>query len=192
MPVILQLPALGDLVQGRQCLGFDPRGLFQVHMAAFHQCAEGALANVLVVVAAQQVVEHAFAQGTLGELLAVIESFLDAGQAPFAWRAAHVLALVQTGDERAVEVLGGYVAAIRTAPRNWLWLTAVALLADACIALGDHRSAPVLESALRPYGGDTVVVAHGIATLGTVAGRLDALRALIARVADHKEVASTS
>jgi hypothetical protein len=36
------------------------------------------------------------------------------------------------------------------------------------------------------------VVAHGIATLGSVASRLDALTALIARVPDHKEVASAS
>ena len=126
------------------------------------------------------VVPVRFAQGTLGELLAVIESFLDAGQAPFTWRAAHVLALAQTGDQRAVDTLRAQVAVMRTAPRNWLWLTAVALLADACIAVGDRRSARALELALRPYRSDTVVVAHGIATLGPVAGRLDASGALIA------------
>ena len=36
--------------------------------------------------AAAQLFLLRLAQGTLGELLAVIESFLDAGQAPFAWR----------------------------------------------------------------------------------------------------------
>ena len=142
--------------------------------------------------AAAQLFLLRLAQGTLGELLAVIESFLDDGQAPFAWRAAHVLALVETGDRRAVDTLRAQVAAMRTAPRDWLWLTAVALLADACIAVGDRRSARALQLALRPYRFDTVVVAHGIATLGPVAGRLDALTALIARVPDHKEVASAS
>jgi len=142
--------------------------------------------------AAAQLFLLRLAQGTLGELLAVIESFLDAGQAPFAWRAAHVLALVEAGDDRAIDSLRTYVAEVASAPRNWLWLTAVALLADGCIAIGDRHSAPVLERALRPYRDDTVVVAHGIATLGSVADRLDGLRALITRVRDHKEVASAS
>ena len=62
--------------------------------------------------AAAQLFLLRLAQGTLGELLAVIESFLDAGQAPFAWRAAHVLALVETRDERAVDALRTYVAAM--------------------------------------------------------------------------------
>ena len=142
--------------------------------------------------AAAQLFLLRLAQGTLGELLAVIESFLDAGQAPFAWRAARVLALVQTGDERAADALRTEVRAMRTAPRNWLWLTAVALLADACIAIGDRRSARALELALRAHRGDTVVVAHGIATLGPVGVRLESLEALIALGLDHKEVASAA
>jgi hypothetical protein len=140
--------------------------------------------------AAAQLFLLRMAQGRLGELLPVIESFLDAGQAPFAWRAAHVLALADTGDERAVDALHAQVAAIRTAPRNWLWLTAVTLLADACLTVGDGVSAPALERTLRAYRSHTVVVAHGIATLGPIAPRLDALQALSARVLDHKEVAS--
>jgi hypothetical protein len=132
-------------------------------------------------------------QGRIGELLEVIESFLDDGQAPLTWRAAHVLALVHTGDHRAVDALRTQVAALRAAPRNWLWLTAVTLLTDACIALGDRRSAPILESTLRAHRGETVIVAHGIASLGPVAPRLDALQSL-QRLAgrDHKEVASVS
>jgi hypothetical protein len=101
-----------------------------------------------------------------------------------------VLALADTGDERAVDALHAQVAAIRTAPRNWLWLTAVTLLADACLTVGDGVSAPALERTLRAYRSHTVVVAHGIATLGPIAPRLDALQALSARVLDHKEVAS--
>jgi len=142
--------------------------------------------------AAAQLFLLRLAQGTLGELLAVIESFLDAGQAPFAWRAAHVVALAQTGDDRAVATLRAHVASLRTAPRNWLWLTAMALLADACIAVGDRRSAFELQRSLRPYRSDTVVVAHGIAVLGPVADRLEALAELITRVSDHKEAASVS
>jgi DNA-binding SARP family transcriptional activator len=168
----------GRLVEAEEALSNPPPGAH-----ASPNFSEAAAAQLFLL---------RLAQGTLGELLAVIESFLDAGQAPFAWRAAHVLALVETRDERAVDALRTYVAAMHTAPRNWLWLTAVALLADGCIAIGDRDSARVLERALRPYRSDTVVVAHGIATLGSVADRLDALRELITRVPDHKEVASAS
>jgi hypothetical protein len=133
------------------------------------------------------------AQGRIAELLALIENFVDDGQAPFTWRAAHVVALVRTGDRRAVDALRTQVAALRTAPRNWLWLSAVTLLADACIALDDRHCAPILEAALRDHRGETVVVAHGIASLGPVAPRLDALQSLVTLArADRKEVASVS
>ncbi len=141
--------------------------------------------------AAAQLFLLRLAQGRAAELLALIESFLDDGQAPFAWRAAHVLALVHTGDHRSADALHTQVGALRTAPRNWLWLTAVSLLTDACIALGDRHCAPILESALREHRKETVVVAHGIASLGPVAPRLDALQSLLMPARpDHKEVAS--
>lgn len=143
--------------------------------------------------AAAQLFLLRLAQGRVTELVVLMESFLDDGQAPFTWRAAHVLALVYTGDGRALDALHTQVAALRAAPRNWLWLSAVTLLTDACIALGDRQSAPILESALRDHRGETVVVAHGIASLGPVAPRLDALQTLLTRVrSDRKEVASVS
>lgn len=143
--------------------------------------------------AAAQLFLLRLAQGRVAELLALIESFLEDGQAPFTWRAAHVLALVHTGDQRSVDALHTQVAALRTAPRNWLWLTAVTLLTDACIALGDRDCAPILESALRNHRGETVVVAHGIASLGPITPRLDALRRLLTLARpDHKESASVS
>jgi hypothetical protein len=133
------------------------------------------------------------AQGRAAELLALIESFREGGQAPFAWRAAHVLTLAQSGDRRAADALHAQVVALRRAPRNWLWLSGVTLLADACVALGDRRCAPVLESALRGHRGETVVVAHGIASLGPVSPRLDALQSLLTlEFSDHKELASAS
>ena len=104
-----------------------------------------------------------------------------------------MLALVETGDERAVDALRTYVEAMQTAPRNWLWLTAVALLADGCIALGDRRSARVLERALRPYRSDTVVVAprdrHARDRCRPARWFAGADRRAFA---DHKEVASAS
>jgi hypothetical protein len=139
--------------------------------------------------AAAQLFLLRLAQGRSGELLAMIETFLDDGQAPYAWRAAYVVALAAAGDERATPALHAHVAALSSAPRNWLWLSAVALLADACIALRDERMAPVLERALRNHESEIVAVAHGIASLGPVAPRLEALRA-VSR--DHKEAASVA
>jgi hypothetical protein len=143
--------------------------------------------------AAAQLFLLRLAQGRVAELLALMRSYLDEGQAPFTWRAAHVLALVHSGDQRGVEALRTQVAALRTAPRDWLWLSAVTLLADACIALGDRHCATILESALRDHRCETVVVAHGIASLGPVAPRLDALQSLLRlAIRDHKEAASVS
>jgi hypothetical protein len=143
--------------------------------------------------AAAQLLVLRLAQGRVTELVAVIESFLDDGQAPFAWRAAHVLALVHHEDDRGLDVLRTQVAALSSAPRNWLWLSAVTLLADACIALGDRQCAPVLENALRSHRGETAVVAHGIASLGQISPRLEALQALqTPRRRDHKKAASAA
>jgi hypothetical protein len=143
--------------------------------------------------AAAQLFLLRLAQGRVAELLTLIESFLDDGQAPFTWRAAHVFALVHTGDQRSVDALHTQVAALPSAPRNWLWLSAVTLLTDACIVLADRHCAPILESALREHRSETVVVAHGIASLGPVAPRLDALQLLLTSArADRKEAASVS
>jgi DNA-binding SARP family transcriptional activator len=164
--------------------------------------AEDALANPpggaqttsnFAAAAAAQLFLLRIAQGRAGELVTLIEPVLDDGEAPFAWRAAHVLALVRAEDHRATAALHSQVAAVRAAPRDWLWLSAVTLLADACVALGDRRSAPSLARALRHHHGETVVVAHGIATLGPVSVRLDALQRLArGGQPDRKEPASVS
>src|SRR5690606_12149053 len=66
MPILGQAPVGGDLVEGFQRLAFDPRSLFNVHVVALHKEAQGAVADVFVVMAAKQVVEHTFAQGSFG------------------------------------------------------------------------------------------------------------------------------
>ena len=66
VPVLIQVPGFGHLVEGLQRLGFDPCGLLHVDVITLHQEAQRAIANVLVVMAAQQVVEHAFTQRAFG------------------------------------------------------------------------------------------------------------------------------
>ncbi|MCY1175509.1 hypothetical protein D9M71_225530 [compost metagenome] len=46
-----------------QRLALNPGGLAKVNVITLHQRVEGALTYVLVVVAAQQVIQHAFTQG---------------------------------------------------------------------------------------------------------------------------------
>ncbi|MNM94199.1 hypothetical protein D3C81_1065950 [compost metagenome] len=66
VPVVVEVPGRGDLVEDRQRLGLDPRRLLQVDVVALHQRRQGALAHVLVTLPADHVVQHAFAQGALG------------------------------------------------------------------------------------------------------------------------------
>ena len=63
----------------------------------------------------------------------------------------------------------------REIPKDWSWLGTVALLADACVILGDRRAAGDLYRALWPHRAEAAVFAHGVALLGRVKPRLDAL-----------------
>ena len=143
--------------------------------------------------AAAQLFLLRLAQGTLGELLAVIESFLDAGQAPFAWRAAHVLALVETGDERAVD-------ALRDVGRGDADSTPQLALADCgCAARRCDASRSVTATAHVRSNARCARTDPTRSSWRTASPRSDPspagstrLRALITRVPDHKEVASAS
>ncbi|MNL67169.1 hypothetical protein D3C87_1917310 [compost metagenome] len=46
---VIQVPILGHLIERVQRLAFDPRRLFQIDVITLHQRAEGALADVFVV-----------------------------------------------------------------------------------------------------------------------------------------------
>jgi hypothetical protein len=59
---VFQIPILGHLIERMQGLALDPHRLFQIDVVALHQRGQGALAHVFVVMATQQVVEHAFTQ----------------------------------------------------------------------------------------------------------------------------------
>ncbi|RMO08338.1 hypothetical protein ALQ47_05272 [Pseudomonas cichorii] len=59
---VFQVPGFGDLLQGMQRLALHASSLFQIDVVAVHQRAEGALTHVFVVMAAQQVIQHAFAK----------------------------------------------------------------------------------------------------------------------------------
>ena len=82
---LLQVPCCGHLVEGVQRLALHARGLALVDVVALHQRVQGAFTHVLVVMAAQQVEQHAFAQGAVAVVHALqlegVEDRLEDGQA---------------------------------------------------------------------------------------------------------------
>ncbi|MNP45938.1 hypothetical protein D3C76_1399030 [compost metagenome] len=57
---VFQVPVPGHLVEGVQGLAFDPHRLLQVDVVTLHQRGQGAFTHVFVMMATQQVIEHAF------------------------------------------------------------------------------------------------------------------------------------
>ncbi len=117
-------------------------------------------------------------QQRVHEFIPLLDGLAGDPTAPAAWHAARIVALAETGDPAAGDLLTGAVARLGEIPYDWLWLATVALLADACIRLGDRDAAAELYRRMSPHGDHTVIIAHGIASLGPVAARLAALRRL--------------
>ncbi len=131
-------------------------------------------------------------QRRLGELMPLLEGLAGDAAAPAAWQAARVVALAETGDAAATEALRIAVSRLGEVPEDWLWLATVTLLADACGRVGDRDVADELFRRLSPYRADTVIVAHGVASLGSVAPRLTALRRVVAGAASSTPLPPTA
>jgi hypothetical protein len=130
-------------------------------------------------------------QHRVDEFLPLFDVVAGDHTAPAAWHAARVVALAETGDTAAGQTLREAVARLPEIPTDWLWLATVALLADACIGLGDRDAAGELYRRLSPHRDHTVIIAHGIASLGPVAPRLAALRRLAPRAATSHRLAGS-
>jgi hypothetical protein len=115
-------------------------------------------------------------QGRVGELLPAVEQFVDAYPALAAWRAALPLAyLADRREADSVRELERAVATLDEVPRNFFWLTTVALLAEAAAQLPHPESAAVLHEQLAPYAGCMVQVGYA----GSI-GPVDRLLGLLA------------
>jgi DNA-binding SARP family transcriptional activator len=117
-------------------------------------------------------------QGRAHEFLPLFDMLAEDQRGPAAWNAARVLTLAEAGQPGASEALEEAVARLSEASKDWLWLATVALLADACIHLGARTEAAELSRRLAPHREQTAIVAHGVASLGPVRPRLDALQRL--------------
>jgi hypothetical protein len=117
-------------------------------------------------------------EGRLGELVDAVEQVVEANPTLAAWRAGLPLAYLAAGreDESARE-LERMVAALDTAvPRDFFWLTAIAVLAEASAKLRHPETAAVLYERLAPYRDCLVQVGHA-GSLGPVARLLGLLAA---------------
>ena len=95
-------------------------------------------------------------QGRVGEFIPLFDLLAGDHTAPATWHAARIVALAETGEPSAGDLLRDAVARLGAVPRDWLWLATVTLLADACIGVGDQGTAAELYRRLSPHRDHTV------------------------------------
>jgi tetratricopeptide (TPR) repeat protein len=116
-------------------------------------------------------------EGRLGELVEAVEQVVEANPSLAAWRAGLPLAYLAAGrEDDAARELERTVAALDAVPRDFFWLTAVAVLGEAAAKLRHPESAAVLYETLAPYRGCLVQVGHA-GSLGPVSRLLGLLAA---------------
>jgi class 3 adenylate cyclase len=122
-------------------------------------------------------------QGRLGELEAAVKGFVEQYPALPVWRAVLALVCSELGRESEARSEFERLAANEFAdlPRDSLWLTAVALLADVCTFLGDVDRAARLYEVLLPYAGQNATLPFGIFYFGSVSQYLGMLAGTMGR-----------
>jgi hypothetical protein len=109
------------------------------------------------------------ALGRHHDLVPLLEATVRENPDVVAWAAGLARALVEAGrfDEGRAQ-LAAVVARLPSAPRNWSWIAALAVAAEASARLQDINAAAVVERLLAPYSGRLVVVASGTSCEGAV------------------------
>lgn len=97
-------------------------------------------------------------QGRAAELLPLLDAAIQSGSAVGPCRAARAVVYLESGNEQGAQADYEAFSARRfeTVPRDWYWLTTVALLAEVCAGLGDAARAPVLYEMLLPFAARNV------------------------------------
>lgn len=123
-------------------------------------------------------------QGRVAEMEPTVRAFVERYPETPSWRAALGFLAAELGHEdeaRAVfeDLAAGGFAAL---PRNFAWLTGLALLTEVCAFLGDVERARTLHGLLVPFAAQNVLtsdrqcwgsVAHYLGILATTLGRFD-------------------
>ena len=123
-------------------------------------------------------------QGRAAEMEPSIRAFVAQYPETPTWRAALCLLLAERGDAPAAlaELDDLAVDDFAAFPRNFAWLSALAMLSDACALLGDRARAAVLHDQLLPFADRVILTSdrncwgstsHWLGVLETTMGRFD-------------------
>jgi len=125
-------------------------------------------------------------QGRLKELAPLVAHFVQATPAAAAWRPGLALVYSELGmrDEARAEFDRLAQDGFAAVPRDALWVTAIAYLADVCAFLRDADRAATLYAFLSSQQGRNIVAAPNIACYGSAARFLGALATTMARWSD--------
>jgi DNA-binding SARP family transcriptional activator len=128
-------------------------------------------------------------QGRMGELESVARKLVDDNPDRPAWRGGVATVLCETGEmAKAAEQLDMVAAQdFKDIPKDGDWLTAIAVLSDVAVGVGDVERAALLYDELLPYAEQTVVVGVAVACLGSVSRFLGKLAFTVGRERDAAE-----
>ena len=132
-----------------------------------------------------QVVVMKREMGESHEVVGMIAAALREREQFAVYRTVYTALLADSGQhDRAKEELDRLAAYdFNMIPRDIGWPTALALLADVCVTLGDAAKGAILYRHLTPFTGRLVVMAWGIACLGAADRYLGRLAALAGELA---------
>jgi predicted ATPase/DNA-binding SARP family transcriptional activator len=100
-------------------------------------------------------------QGRVAEIVADVRSLSAGPYALAPWRAAQALVSIETGAvEEGRTAYERFGARFEGIPQDFMWLGTMALLTEACAALGDTAGAAVLYERLAPFAGQFVQLSY--------------------------------
>ena len=128
-------------------------------------------------------------QGRMAEIEQPAREFVQSNPNRPAWRAGLVTLLLEIGSPEEAQAEFAALAAhdFEDVPHDGDWLTAMALLADCSVELGDPERAAQLYELLLPYGEVHVVIGLAAVCLGSAARHLGRLAEMLDRRAEAAE-----
>jgi hypothetical protein len=111
----------------------------------------------------------------------VLEAFAAGGPDLVAWRGVLAFVYAHTGraDDARARLARLTAAGLESLPRDVLWLSLLAVLAETAATLGDQPAASALYALLAPYDGRAIVIANALACIGACSYYLGILAATL-------------